>query len=39
MDYFNKGAALILATLYDESPKPTHLNIPTLDDQMTEDDL
>ena len=38
IDLFNKGAALILARLYDEFPKPIHLNIAQLDEDMTDDE-
>ena len=38
MDLFNKGAALILAKLYDEFPKPIHLNITHLDENMSDEE-
>ena len=38
MELFNRGAALILAKLYDEFPNSIHLNIRELDDSMTEEE-
>jgi len=36
MELFNKGAALILAKLFDEFPKSVYLNIAHLDEKMTD---
>jgi hypothetical protein len=38
MDMFNKGAALILARLYEEFPTPIHLNVAELSDGITEEE-